>query len=640
MRYFNTLLLVLMAFFSGCDYLDVVPDNDIETVETIFEKREQVENWFRTCHTWMIPHTASVITNPAFCGTDEVVAGDFSRYQAQYHPFGLFIGDGLQMAQDPYGNFWRNDAAYAAIRYCNTFLEKIGGVYNMSEEEKKLWAAEIKALKAQYYFELFRRYGPIILVPENIPANAGIETMKQPRQPVEVCVEAIVSLLDEAMKVLPPMYLKETSRWAYHSLESAAALKAMTLFYAASPLFNGNPAYADFTNRDGEKLFSAAYDPEKWKRAALAIDEALDLCLKNRKQLVSQGQKDIRSIMEDIENSAMAKNFESEEAVLMSQYYGRQDAMWTRWTRPYFKSDDADYWATIKGCIAASIKMVERYYTENGLPIDEDKKWDYAARYRMGKESDAKYKNVIALNEEVLNLHIRREPRFYSHIAADRCYFQRGTGMDDEDIVRAYRGERFGTLYPVISGSYPQNLTGYWIKKGSRSTVSNKGYEAAFRQEEACVLIRLADLYLMQAEAWNEYLDTPDAEHVYNPLNAIRRRAGIPDLEISWSQARHPDKIKTKVGMREIIHQEWDIEFAFEGRRFWNLRRWLTAGEELNDRLYGWNITGENARQFYNNFDGPVPVWNKRQFLSPRDYLFPIQSEEILISGCRQNPGW
>ncbi len=92
--------------------------------------------------------------------------------------------------------------------------------------------------------------------------------------------------------------------------------------------------------------------------------------------------------------------------------------------------------------------------------------------------------------------------------------------------------------------------------------------------------------------------------------------------------------------MREIIRQEWDIEFAFEGRRFWNLRRWLIAENVLNNKLYGWNITGKTARQFYNNFDGPVIVWAKRQFITPRDYLFPIRSEEILISGCVQNPGW
>ena len=82
------------------------------------------------------------------------------------------------------------------------------------------------------------------------------------------------------------------------------------------------------------------------------------------------------------------------------------------------------------------------------------------------------------------------------------------------------------------------------------------------------------------------------------------------------------------------------MEFAFEGRRFWNLRRWLTAGEELNDVQLGWNILGDDAQGFYNNYDGPIVVWNKRKFLVPRDYLFPLRSEEVIISGCVQNPGW
>ncbi|MBS1355436.1 MAG: RagB/SusD family nutrient uptake outer membrane protein, partial [Odoribacter sp.] len=149
------------------------------------------------------------------------------------------------------------------------------------------------------------------------------------------------------------------------------------------------------------------------------------------------------------------------------------------------------------------------------------------------------------------------------------------------------------------------------------------------------------DLYLMKAEAWNEYLAVPDEEHVYAPLNEVRRRAGIPDVKEAWkTYAKNPGKVATKEGMREIIHREWDIEFAFEGRRFWNLRRWLTAVDELNEEQYGWNIVGRNAREFYNNFKEPVMVWAKRKFISPRDYLFPLQSEEVMISGCVQNPGW
>lgn len=123
-----------------------------------------------------------------FYRTDEVVAGEYTRQllttQHRWQWYGLFIGDGLQMVQEPYANIWKKDLFYAAIRYCNIFFEKIGGVYNMPDNEKALWVAELKALKAQLYFELMRRYGPIILVPENIEVNSDIEIMQQPRSPI------------------------------------------------------------------------------------------------------------------------------------------------------------------------------------------------------------------------------------------------------------------------------------------------------------------------------------------------------------------------------------------------------------------------------------------------------------------------
>ena len=96
----------------------------------------------------------------------------------------------------------------------------------------------------------------------------------------------------------------------------------------------------------------------------------------------------------------------------------------------------------------------------------------------------------------------------------------------------------------------------------------------------------------------------------------------------------------TKEGVRDIIQQETSIELALEGHRFWNLRRWKTAHLELNEKQYGWNILGESAQAFYNDFNGPVVVWSKCKFTAPRDYLFPLDAEEVLISSLVQNPGW
>ncbi len=642
MKYLYKLFIPFL--FLGCNYLDIVPKGDILSEDIIFERYTETYKWFQTCYVPLGPSLASVIENPAYTGADEVAAGDFTF---QKYPLwkGFPIANGLQTAQTPYGNLWQaNNWYYGAIRYCNTFLKRVWDVYNMEETEKKLWSAEIKAVKAHYYFELMRRYGPIILVPENIGASAPLKDMQQPRSPVDVCVDEIVRLLDEAMKDLPPLHQKEQNRRTYHSLESAAALKAQVLLLAASPIFNGNTFYENFVNKTGEKLVNTVYDREKWKRAAVAADEAIDICLKNGKRLISEGagkSSKLLNTLRDLEYSVLANNFTNDEAIFMLNYGSPALDAWPAWTRPNIDIKD-ELW----GSISPSMKMVEMYYTEHGIPIDEDKEWDYSSRYLMSKEANTKYEGVISLNTGVLALHLRREPRFYAHIAADRCYFQGvfiGKFVTKNDIVKAYRGESFGSKINSINSSYAQNLTGYWMKKGSYLNVRNRDYKKSILQsnKEAAVIIRLAELYLIKAEAWNEYLEAPDREHVYAPLNEIRRRAGIPDVEVAWMDySKTPDKVLTREGMREIIRREWDIEFAFEGKRFWNLRRWLTAGEVMNEKLYGWNIIGETAQQFYNNYEGPVVVWSKHKFISPRDYLFPIRSEEVLISGCVQNPGW
>lgn len=661
MKYIISILMVFFISLTGCNYLDMVPENDIETIETIFEKREQAEEWFKSCHSYLQKDIASVVTNPAYAGADEVVSGQYLRQTFTIDNVfcwdGLFIGDGLQMTQRPYGDVWRTKTFYTAIRYCNVFFEEIEKVYNMEQSEKDLWIAEMKALKAHYYFELMRRYGPIVLISKNVDANADIEEMQFVRRPVEECVDTIVSLLDQAMKVLPLWSAKEISRQGYYSLEAAAALKAKTLFYVASPIFNGNPIYRNFKNRNGESLFPAAEDKEKWGKAALATEEAIRLCENGGKNLVKGNilnASALHNTMLDIELSVLAQNFENQEAVFMIRPDGAMRHFWHNWTLPYFKSTELNYFnANCLGCVSPSIKMVEMYYTENGLPIEADKNWNYASRYQMSRETNGKYKDVVMMSGEesayqgdkgVLGLHLRREPRFYAHIAADRCFWMRGkssSGSVNNMRVRAYQGEQFGTQSTTIT-SNPQNIAGYWIKKGTYSNVGTKEYTIIDNREEAFVETRLAELYLMQAEAWNEY-EGPLANysHVYEPLNKVRKRAGIPDVETSWTDySNTPNKVKTQAGMQEIIRQEWNVEFAFEGRRFWNLRRWMTAPEELNSALYGWNILGKDAAQFYNNYNGPIVVWSQRKFTVPRDYLFPLESEEVMISGCVQNPGW
>ncbi len=640
-KYFVFVIVVVTMVFAACgDYLDQVPEKDVETFESIFERKSTADIWFTQATEWMASGVfAGFGHNVGVVSADEFVTGNFLRNNNQAQEFN--IADGLQMSQNPLGNIWPD--TYYSIRMLNTFIENIDHVYDMTTAEKSNWKAEAIAVKAFYYFELVRRYGPIVLVPKNIDVNADLIEMQIPRSHVDTCFNEIVRLLDEAIPDL--LYGKEriTSHKLFPSKEGAMALKARALLYQASPLFNGNEFYVNFKGKQGESLFSTEYDPEKWKRAAEAADAVVELCESLGYKLIT-GEQDkatkLLNQMRDIEMSIWEREYDGVEAVFLAGYGGLINSYATS-ILPLFPEGHSDRDALMRGCVAPSMKMVEMFYTKNGLPIDRDKEWDYANRYKLGREVNNDYQNVVALNEDVLNLHLKREPRFYANVAADRCYWQRGATADKNMVVQAYRGEAFGLHKSFLLYSDPQNLCGYYVKKFTRSELPTYNYTSNTSALGDCrwPMIRLAELYLIQAEAWNEYEGPSDK--VYDPLNKVRKRAGIPDVEVSWQQfSNQPQKIETKEGMREIIQQENAIEFAFEGHRFWDLRRWKLAHLELNDKLLGWNVLGDNARTFYNNFEGPVVVWDKAKFVAPRDYLFPIKAEEAMIAGYVQNPGW
>ena len=236
-------------------------------------------------------------------------------------------------------------------------------------------------------------------------------------------------------------------------------------------------------------------------------------------------------------------------------------------------------------------------------------------------------------------MHRRREPRFYANIVADRCYWRLGSADENLHLVKAYQGEDFGLQAKRLNALEPQNITGYWMKKWCDSRGNLAVHEGELQSFGATPypVFRLAEVYLAAAEALNE-CDAPFAE-VYKYLNVVRKRAGIPDVEVAWRNARNPGLVQDRSGLREIIRREWNIEFAFEGYRFWNVRRWKIANVELNEQAFGWNVLGNNANTFYNN-GRPMVVYSGNKFVAPRDYFWPIRSEEVQRAGCVQNLGW
>ena len=64
-------ILCGILLLPGCNYLDMVPEKDIETVESLFEQRTKVELWWKGLYAELNNIFADFRVNTAYLGADE-----------------------------------------------------------------------------------------------------------------------------------------------------------------------------------------------------------------------------------------------------------------------------------------------------------------------------------------------------------------------------------------------------------------------------------------------------------------------------------------------------------------------------------------------------------------------------------------
>ncbi|MDR1865811.1 MAG: RagB/SusD family nutrient uptake outer membrane protein [Bacteroidales bacterium] len=589
-----------------------------------------------------MPSHASTDGNPALCGGDECWLVPTSSNNS------FAIARGNQRVVVSYMNAWQGSAGckdlYQGIRDCNVFLENINIVPDMTQTEKKRWSAEVKFLKAYYHFYLVRMYGPIVLIKENLPVDASPDEVKIPRSPVNECFDYVVSLLEEAYPDLPDKILNEVQELGRITQGICLSLKAKVLITAASDLFNGNPDYRGFANKDGTLLFDTEIGESekllKWQKAAEACKAAIDFCHSAGHELYyyrpafsSTPLTDSTMTQMNIRN-AVCEKWNPEviwaNTNSIANAGGLQGSSAPRGLDPTLASNSG-----LHGSLAPPLKIVEMFYSENGIPIQEDDSWDYNSRFRImaPKESEAVYLKQGYLTAK-MNFH--REPRYYADLGFDGgIWYGQGHYNDkgsDLLFVSNKRGQPAAainlTAYST-TGYYPKKVVHFQSVIGSGNTFATENYPWP--------VIRLADLYLLYAEALNEAADSEtNRAEALKYIDMIRERAGLQSVRISWlNHSNNPGKPESQAGLREIIRRERTIELMFEGQRFWDLRRWKTAVEELNNPITGWDLDQETAEGYYRE----RLVYE--QTFTTKDYLWPINEECILAnSNLVQNPGW
>ena len=637
----HTILAASLFCIAGCNYLDIVPDN-VATLDHAFTDKNSAEKYLATIYSYQ-PYFGFAANDPSIGASDEWYFL-WDNYSAQsMFAYEMAVQMGLQSVSAPYYNYWTGSnggrGLFVALRDCNTFLENIDKVNaTLDDETKEKWIGEVYFFKAFYHFYLMRLYGPIPIIRENIPISASVEDVRAYREPVDEVVKYIVEMCDEAMKTLPNAIVDPNIEYGHATKPAAAMLKAQALIWLASPLFNGNNDYADFADNRGVKLFPAA-DPTRWATAAKACKDAIDICEQAGIKLyeftdmrydLSETTKrlmDIRGTVTDPWNV---------ETIYSHPRWPSTNAQ--HFVKPRLIAEELTGGGSDNGCFSATFKMAELFYSNHGVPIDEDTEYAYNDRYNLTTVGNDHY-YYIPEGKKTAVLNTYREPRFYADLGFDTGYwwgsgrtYDVGKGTDTQTpwVIQCKQGEVAGKASDI---RYCK--TGYYIKKVVSYLTTQSSSGAISISRYPWPVMRLADLYLLYAEALNESMSAPD-ESVYEYIDKVRARAGLEGVVTSWANwSKVPDKPKTQSGMREIIHRERMIELAFEGPRYYDLRRWKEAYANCNQAYLGWNAKQSTPEDYYVTVVTDHPV-----FLS-KDYLSPIPEAEMLRNtNLVQNPGW
>jgi hypothetical protein len=659
-----------LAFCLSCtEYLDVVPDNTMK-IEDMFSTKKNAVQALANAYSFL-PHVDATHKSPWLLGDEYMGATMYETTTDRLYPIRVMRG-GLQSVGNPILGQWSGsggaEALYRGINQTNIFIENIDMCGDLDETSIKDWKAQVKFLKAYYHFLLVQSYGPIVISDDVIsPEETDKEILFPKRSKIDDCFDYIIRLIDEA---IPDLRASINSESDYGQVDRsvAVAIKARVMVTRARPFFNGNQSiFGDFLDFDEQPFFPLDYKAEKWQDAITAINEAITTCTTNGHGIYTypntkniygydtadmriapgriQTLYDLRFSTVDPWNIELIWGHSNIEQFEYYDNYERWGELQTAATpklpnRPIYSGEgEFETKGNVFGSgnwLAASYRMTERFYTKNGLPITEDKTFDIDGKYNIittpGIE-DPGYADIVGIIQpgvQTVKLHLNREARFYTSMAVSGSYFRaqryrinaimfygndcgRGFGQEGE---RCYYATGIGVqkfVHPQSSGGWP--------------------FRTIFFPYP---IIRMADLYLMKAEALNEF--SGPSKEVYDALNVVRRRAGIPDVEKVWADpnlARRPNVHTDKLELRKIILQERSIELAFEGSRYWDVIGYNLAVTEFSKPILGWNTLGVNAQSFF-TLEGK----QSRRFTAT-DYLWPIPLAEININAnMKQNPGW
>lgn len=568
------------------DFLDKQPSNELTEAEVFGDWNMTVQFHYDTYN--FLRHGANRIDNTWLDAATDLAETAFGSGVRTSFNLGNFYGaSGAAELVDTWEHFYRG------IRKCNMIITRIDNVpknaddtQELYETNKKYLTAEARFLRAYFYWELFLRYGPIPVVTEVLDPNGDLLSNYTERPTVkEYVVDFILAEL-EACEANLMSYdtVNDAQLYGRISQPMASALRSRIMLYMASPRYSADSGIT-------------------WQQAADAAKEFMDN-YGTHYGLINQS--DAQGHVLGVANYTNALLY-----VIYSE--GNRETI-------FFRNDGTSGWGNIsndvpvgeggRGGMCPSQNLVDMYDMADGSsPFAE---YDVTGAPVYGDNLTPAINSASGYDDA--HPWANRDPRLQASVLYQGVEWGNGT----IDV-------RFG-MRDNPRGNANATPTGYYLRKYMPEIILNNEHTgSAYR---LWTIIRYAEILLNYAEAMNE-VNGP-CQEVYDMLDQVRHRAGI-----TGSVADRADLTGSKDRMRNFIHKERTVEFAFEEHRVWDVRRWNCAVEALSRPIYGVDITGDTR-------DNPVitrKVAQERVF-DDRMYLYPIPEGEYWKSGIENNPGW
>ena len=612
----------------GDAFLEKAPGVDV-TIDTVFSKAEYTKYFLWNLYTHVnTPFYGRVQLNNT---PVEVLSDIWQSYSSwswayEYYYPGLANEDSQgSWIRDKFGfNRREGVSIWDGIRKAWILIENMDRVPDMSETEKSQLRGESYLIMATRYFDAYKNFGGIPLIDH---AYSGDEFYTRGRATALETVEFIDSLILCAINEPGlPWRVQDVESWAGRMTKGGAyALRAQLYMFAASPLFNDDQPYMQYTKEEPNQnilhVWNGGRKQELW-----------DMCLKACEDFFNENQKNgnwyalLQPATRDENGYSQAFReaywYRGNSEKIIEVHHDYTSGEWSNQNRGIGN-------VAHQGHINPTLELMEMF------PMADGRNYPYKDIYGTK-------------NPNNIDIFANRDPRLYETIIVTRERLRENyMNLWTVELWKGGNIEHNSSLNGWTSMRFPTGMGLFkWILDFWKMGNVPVSYS----------YIRMAEMHLIYAEALSE---TGNLSKACEELNKVRARVGLGNIEVMNPEL---NLTTNKANFTNELLRERAIELAMEDNRLYDIIRHKRVENYTTPlhELHTWRKTadGEKDERTDTQWDResePYPnfIYEKRQittghrrwwdpgYWENKWFLSPLPRAEINKGyGLTQNPGW